>query len=139
MPIPYWAGHYIGLPFCEYGRTIAGTDCWGLVRLVLQEQFAAVLPSYAADYRISGGAEEIGRLIGQEAVKWIAVSAGEERLGDVVVLRLRGAPMHVGLVLGDGRMLHIEKHINSAIEDYHGRRWCGRVCGFYRHPHLFAQ
>lgn len=136
MPIPYWAGHYIGLPFCEYGRTVAGTDCWGLVRLVLQEQFAAVLPSYAADYRIGGAAEDIGRLIGQEAVKWVAVPAGKEKTGDVVVLRMRGAPMHVGLVLGDGRMLHIEKHINSAIEDYRGRRWCDRICGFYRHPQL---
>lgn len=135
MPIPYWAGHYIGLPFREYGRTVAGTDCWGLVRLVLQEQFAAVLPSYAADYP-DGGAEDIGKLIGQEAAKWIAVSAGEEQLGDVVVLRMRGAPMHVGLVLGDGRMLHIEKHINSAIEDYRGPRWCKRVSGFYRHPQL---
>jgi len=41
MPIPYWAGHYIGLHFREHGRTVAGADCWGLVRLVLQEQFTA--------------------------------------------------------------------------------------------------
>lgn len=136
MPIPYWAGYYIGLTFREHGRTNAGTDCWGLVRLVLQEQFAAVLPSYAADYQSSTDAEELGRLIGQEAEKWIAVPAGEERLGDVVLLRMRGAPMHVGLVLGDGRMLHIEKHINSAIEEYRGKRWCERVTGFYRHPQL---
>ncbi|MBL1148205.1 MAG: phage tail protein [Pseudomonadota bacterium] len=136
MPIPYWAGHYIGLPFREHGRSIAGTDCWGLVRLVLQEQFAAVLPSYAADYQTTGNATELGKLIGQEAEKWIAISAGQEKLGDVIVLRMRGAPMHVGLVLGDGRMLHIEKHINSAIEDYRSRRWRERVTGFYRHPQL---
>ncbi len=136
MPIPYWAGHYIGLSFREHGRSAEGLDCWGLVRLVLMERFNAVLPSYAAEYAHTESAGEIAPLIGREAEKWQKITAGEEKCGDVIVLRLRGAPAHVGLVLGDGRMLHIEKHINSAIEYYGGRRWRDRITGFYRHSHL---
>lgn len=113
MPIPYWAGHYIGLPFREHGRSIAGTDCWGLVRLVLQEQFAAVLPSYAADYQTTGNATELGKLIGQEAEKWIAISAGQEKLGDVIVLRMRGHRCMSGLFWETGECC-ILKNISTA-------------------------
>ncbi len=37
MPVPIWAGRYIGLPFAEHGRDRGGIDCWGLVRLTLLE------------------------------------------------------------------------------------------------------
>ncbi len=132
MPIPYWAGHYIGLPFLEHGRSIRGLDCWGLVRLVLHEQFDVCLPSYIREYTHTYHKRDIGRLIRHESRKWSLVPAGQEQCGDVVVLRMRGEPMHVGLILGDQHMMHIERHVNSAIETYTGARWKRRVIGFYR-------
>lgn len=54
-------------------------------------------------------------------------------MGDVIVLRLLGHPMHVGVVLGDRQMLHIEEGIDSAIESYAGPRWQHRVFGFFRY------
>lgn len=137
MPVPYWAGHYIGLPFCEHGRDASGVDCWGLVRLVLLEQFGISVPSYARNYSSTSAQDELGALVRQEAGFWRPVPAGEEKLGDVIVLRLRGQPMHVGMVLGDQSMLHIERFINSAIERYTGRRWADRVYGFYRHKGIW--
>lgn len=133
MPVPYWAGHYIGLPFAEHGRDVQGLDCWGLVRLVLSEQFGIAVPSYAREYRSTRAQDELGALIKRETQAWEKIESGNESLGDVVVLRLRGQPMHVGMVLGDQTMLHIEQFINSAIERYSSRRWSGRVEGFYRH------
>lgn len=133
MPVPYWAGHYIGLPFAEHGRDAQGVDCWGLVRLVLSEQFGIAVPSYAREYANTRAQDELGRLVRCEAKSWQAIEPGQEKLGDVVVLRLRGQPAHVGMVLGDQTMLHIEQFINSAIERYVSRRWAGRVEGFYRH------
>jgi hypothetical protein len=41
--------------------------------------------------------------------------------------------MHVGLVLGDRLMLHIETGIDSVIERYSGSGWAARVSGFYRY------
>lgn len=133
MPVPFWAGHYIGLPFRDHGRDRSGVDCWGLVRLVMSEQFGIALPSFSAEYRHTAEKSSIAPLIEREIPKFEGVGAGEERLGDIVVLRLRGAPMHVGLVLGDGQMLHAEEGIDSGIDRYRGPRWQNRIFGFYRY------
>ena len=137
MPIPLWAGRYIGLPFRDHGRDRAGLDCWGLVRLGLSEQFGHMLPSLAADYPHSRAVETIDKVIRREIPLWNDIAAGAEKAGDVIVLRLGGKPLHVGTVLGDRHMLHIETGINSAIERYDGTRWKDRVFGFYRYKKLF--
>lgn len=133
MPVPFWAGHYIGLPFKDHGRDRSGLDCWGLVRLVLAEQFNIALPSHAHEYQRTTQVEKISALIEREALAWKIIAVGQEACGDVIVLRVRGKPMHVGLVLGDRQMLHIEHGINSVIERYTGVRWADRLAGFYRY------
>jgi cell wall-associated NlpC family hydrolase len=133
MPVPFWAGHYIGLPFEDHGRNRAGLDCWGLVRLVLQEQRGIALPSFATEYRRTTDTQKISDLILRETPAWAMIAGGEEALGDIIILRQRGAPMHVGFVLGDKHMLHIEHGINSAIEDYSTVRWRDRIFGFFRY------
>jgi cell wall-associated NlpC family hydrolase len=131
MPVPFWAGHYIGLPFLDHGRDRSGLDCWGLVRLVMTEQFGVALPSYVHEYQRTTQVDKISALIERESSKWKLVPAGKEICGDTVVLRVRGKPMHVGMVLGDRQMLHIEAGINSVIERYAGANWAERVFGFY--------
>lgn len=133
MPVPIWAGHYIGLPFQDHGRDRSGLDCWGLVRLVMAEQFNIALPSHVHEYQRTTQVERISTLIEREVQHWKLVSAGQEVCGDVIVLRVRGRPMHVGLVLGDRQMLHIELGINSVIERYSAPRWADRIAGFYRY------
>lgn len=133
MPIPIWAGHYIGLPFSEHGRTRAGVDCWGLVRLILSEQFSIALPSFTHDYARTTDIDAIGNLINRETPKWNEIGQKDARGGDVIILRIKGQPVHTGLVLGDQRMLHVERGINSAIELYTGSRWADRIHGFYRY------
>ncbi len=134
MAVPIWLAHYIGLPFKEHGRDRSGLDCWGLVRLVLAEQFSFHLPSYATDYGRTTDSAAIGALISRESrADWRSVVAGDESAGDVIVLRMRGQPMHVGLVAGDGQMLHIEQGINSALERYTASRWASRIHAIYRY------
>ena len=139
MPVPFWAGHYIGLPFLDHGRDRNGLDCWGLVRLVMAEQFGIALPSYVDEYQRTTQVEKISALIGRESQKWKIVPTGKEMCGDVAVLRVRGKPMHVGFVLGDQQMLHIELGINSVIERYTGARWAERIAGFYRYKSLLHE
>jgi cell wall-associated NlpC family hydrolase len=136
MPIPIWAGRYIGLPFRDHGRDRSGLDCWGLVRLVMGEQFGIALPSLSGEYEHTLALDAISGVIERQIPAWDAVPAGEERCGDVIILRLHGQPLHVGIVLGDAHMLHVEARIDSAIERYDQTRWKDRIYGFYRHRPL---
>ncbi|HCS24023.1 MAG TPA: NlpC/P60 family protein [Alphaproteobacteria bacterium] len=133
MPVPIWAGRYIGLPFRDHGRDRSGLDCWGLVRLVMAEQFSIALPSLAAEYEHTLALDDISGIIRRQIPAWQEVPQGHETCGDVVVLRLHGLPLHVGVVLGDGYMLDVEARIDSAIEKYDQLRWKDRLYGFYRH------
>ncbi|MDE1151414.1 MAG: NlpC/P60 family protein [Micavibrio sp.] len=133
MPVPFWAGHYIGLPFRDHGRDRSGIDCWGLVRLVMAEQFGIALPSLAHEYAHTAEKNRIGPLIERESDNFTPLPAAAEKLGDIIVLRLHGQPMHVGLVLGDGQMLHVEDGIDSSVARYRGPRWQDRIFGFYRY------
>jgi cell wall-associated NlpC family hydrolase len=136
MTIPLWAGKYIGLPFNVKGRDQRGVDCWGLVRLVTSEQAGYVLPSFNTQYdgiTTQGDISKIGAHIRSVLPHWEIVDNGMEKCFDVIVLRMNGQPMHVGIVIGDGHMLHIERGINSCIESYRSMRWKDRIYGFYRH------
>ncbi|MFC7455456.1 C40 family peptidase, partial [Insolitispirillum peregrinum] len=107
--IPAWAAEYIGLPFSDHGRTRDGVDCWGLVRLVLAEQFGFDVPSHDGSYRQTTDRDDLDRLISTErSSAWSAVPAGSEQAGDVVLLRCLGAACHVGLVVTPGIMIHAE-------------------------------
>ena len=131
--VPNWAADYVGLPFRAHGRDWDGVDCWGLVRLVLADQFGTRLPSYAGGYASVEDAEDIGRLIRGEMGPWREVAPGEVQAGDVVLMRLLNQPMHVGVVVATNWMLHIEDGIDACLERYDGQRWCQRVMGIYRH------
>lgn len=131
--LPDWVNIYIGLPFKEHGRDRQGVDCWGLVRLVLGEEFGIRLPSYADGYASTEDAEDIGRLVRGEMAPWRDVSHAEEQPGDVVLMRLMNQPMHVGLVVGAGWMLHIEEGIDACLERYDSAKWRRRVLGIYRY------
>lgn len=137
MALPIWAGRYIGIAFKDHGRDRSGIDCWGLVRLVMAEQFGIALPSFIGEYKNTCESTAIAELVERESPKWTAVLTDDVQPGDVVILRLRGAPCHVGIALGDDRMLHVEAGIDSTIENYKNLRWKNRLHGFYRYRKSF--
>ena len=136
MAVPLWAGKYIGLPFLEKGRTADGADCWGLVRIIYLDEFGIYLPSYVESYKDTSDAAEIGHLFRSQSPRWLKIQPGEEQPGDVIVLRMHGQPMHVGVVVGDKQFLHVTKHVDGVLEKYRSMVWAGRVLGFYRHKEM---
>ncbi|MDH3997703.1 MAG: C40 family peptidase [Desulfuromonadales bacterium] len=130
--LPRWLNDYIGMPFLDHGRDAQGCDCWGLVRLVLAEQFEIDVPSYGTAYSDCKSAE-IGPHIDDVAKDWRQVEDEAAQPGDVVVLRIAGQPWHVGLVIEAGMMLHVERGLDACLERYDGPHWSKRLVGIYRH------
>lgn len=102
----HWVDRYLGLSFKDGGRDFTGVDCWGLVRLVYGHECGVALPAYG---EIS--ARDLARIAGEvesaaNADPWIA--AAPARAFDVVVMMRRHRPVHVGVMVDAGRVLHIE-------------------------------
>ena len=129
-----WAADMVRarVPFKAHGRDRSGLDCWGLARLGYLEAGGREFASHSEEY---DGVRDFIRL--QELFErhrdregWIKVEP--EKPFDLVLLRLRGLPIHVGLVIGGGRMVHIEENIEVCVENYKSAMWRNRVLGFYR-------
>ena len=131
--VPGWVADYIGLPYVPRGRTREGVDCWGLLELVWREQFRRELPTYDGTHWDGAATiRDVARGAAAYSAQFKQVARGTERLGDGVLLRLRGAPIHVGLVVASGTMLHVEEATASCIESYNSFQWNKRILGFYR-------
>lgn len=138
--IPDWAGDYIGLPYIEEGNTRAGVDCFGLIDLIHTERLGGPLPQYkglhwhTADTAIKRGRNVME--IVPHAVKYASgfeeVRLDAARLGDGLMLRQRGHPIHCGLVLAPGWMIHATEDDGVCIEPYDGLMWKHRVLACYR-------
>lgn len=123
---------YIGVPFLEHGRYADdGLDCWGLVRLVLREQLGVELPDLGYSYPHSHAVGAITLTVGEQLPSWQEVERGQEQPGDVVLLRILGAPIHVGVVTEPGWMLHVMQGIDTCLERYDGPIWSRRIEGIF--------
>jgi cell wall-associated NlpC family hydrolase len=133
MPVAHWSAAFIGLPFHGQGRDRSGLDCWGLVRLVFEEVHGVALPSYTERYASVAERREIAAIMHEASggADWRAVT--DEQEFDVAMFRAMGEPLHVGLVVRKGLMLHVSSGIESRIESYRDGRWRPRLLGFYRH------
>ncbi len=132
--LPEWVSQYLGIPYRELGRDRSGCDCWGLLALIWREQFGRDLPDYTRPRWIEGANPSvIGSGAAEYASQFVRVEPGNELLGDGVLLRMRGHPLHVGLVLAPGWMLHTHESADSCVENYERFIWRNRVIGIYRY------
>lgn len=131
--IPAWVARYVGLPYRMYGRDLDGVDCWGLVNLIWDREFGQPLPLYrGVGWHEQIGAQRLGQDALEHAQHFEVVPAGQERLGDGILIMLRAQPIHVGLVIAPGFMLHSLEGADSCLEAYDRPFWARRIKGFYR-------
>jgi hypothetical protein len=104
--------------------------------MVYAERFDIVLPSFRDDYQTAADGEAVSGLINGNRSEWTEVPAGEERTSDALLMSLAGMPRHIGVVVGNGLVLHIERGAGSLIESYHSMRLRRRVVGFFRHEKM---
>lgn len=129
-----WCSDYLDIPWKELGRNRDGADCWGLYRLVMKEQFGIELPAYdGAGYQDGEDLTEVSALIDSQLVDWREVPQGSELVGDAVLIRVMGEPIHIGMVVGPGRMLHIKPGVGASVDRYTSLNFRNRIIGFFRH------
>lgn len=124
----------LGIPWKERGRDRGGVDCWGVVYLYHQE-IGIEIPRYDGRGWSSEDREDAEALVREGLPLWLSVTPGEERPGDMIHLRIAGHPIHVGLVAGEGQMVHAcFQWQKTVLESYRHERWRRRILGFYRWP-----
>lgn len=134
--IPSWANDYLGIPFKRGGRDRTGLDCFGIYRLAALEHFNVQLPTFLEPFTTKYEQTELRALIEHRMPDLgRTVARGAERCGDIIFLRPRGV-LHVGMVLGDGKMLTVEEKAGSVVDRYQTRYWEHRIEGFYRFKQL---
>ena len=120
---------YIGIPFKDGGRDFSGLDCWGLVRLVWQEEKGILMPDMGDAYSSAFARGEVGetaKLL--EAENWnIDVTDQPRQELDVLVFSFASVDLHVGLWVAPGEMLHVMKGMDTAIERYDKMKWAKRL------------
>jgi len=132
--VPDWVAEYVGLPYLAGGRDRTGLDCFGLCLLVWRERFGLDVPLYGGVTWEVANSAKVGEFIeGEVRAGWEPIEAGAEQPGDVVLMRLRGHPIHVGVVVGCGMMLHCHDTADAAVEDYGTLQWSRRILGFHRY------
>lgn len=122
---------YIGIPFTDHGRNESGCDCWGLIRLIYKNEFGIELSDLGPIYKSTTDENGMRHLYSSQLPNWKIVKT--PRVGDVVLLRIRGVPIHVGIVVGNSKMIHVERGIDSVIERFTSGIWNNRIEGFYRY------
>lgn len=127
-----WWNKYIHIPFKEKGRDEKGADCLGLTRIILKNECGIILPSFDDLYEntidkdsVSGAIKTVQKELFKTVEKPIPF--------DVVILKMCGLPMHIGIVTKTNFMIHCSKDIGVSHEKYTGMKWKDKIIGFVRY------
>jgi cell wall-associated NlpC family hydrolase len=121
-----WFAKYIGIPFLELGRTRAGADCWGLVRMVYQNELGILLPEWSAHSSSFDNAVVATEI--KEAHEYFTRVEQPEPFA-VAWFSSKSVYAHVGIAVDSQRMLHCTAGKDSCIESWQTR--INLLKGFY--------
>ncbi len=101
---------YVIVPYKDNGRDMTGLDCYGLVYLVLRDEFGKHVPELAGVYD-AHASEVLER--NRPLVPAMPVDVPED--GDIMLVYQMGKPCHVGVYLG-GHILHTSRGRGCSYE-----------------------
>jgi len=94
-----WINDYIGIPYVFGGRDWHGLDCYGLVKLIYQEEYGITLRDWATDQmELKDKAKAIESVVCSG--EWEDIESPMD--GDFVICHRQRAAYHIGLYYGGG-------------------------------------
>ncbi|MDR1307620.1 MAG: C40 family peptidase [Treponema sp.] len=130
--IPSWVERYVGIPFVSGGRDHAGCDCYGLVRLVLAEQFGYTLPLLNTGYENACRTQETAPLFREQIPLLSGEKIRQAEPGAVAVLQFSGRASHVGIFVDRRSILHTIGGIGAFCTAVNHASVRGALEGMYR-------
>ena len=127
-----WVKKYIGIPFVSNGRTVTGCDCYGLVRLVLMNEYNITLPELSDDYSDAANLKETAKLFLENIPVLAAEKIPEPEEKAVAILLSNGKPCHIGIMAGNGYLLHTGIKTGTVCQRVTHPGLSGRIEGYYR-------
>ena len=127
-----WVDKYIGIPFVSGGRDTKGCDCYGLVRLILKNEYNYELPLLTDNYSNALALEETKCMFNQYIPILTAekIKVPEEKA--VCLIQVKGLLCHVGIWADDGFIIHSRSKVGSVCERIDSLRLLGKIMGWYR-------
>lgn len=128
--------YYLTIPYLDKGRDPStGLDCWGLVRWWYAQELDIALPEHGSLTSIGTDLAALQDAIRVQLHNWQPVT--QPQWGDLLLVRLLGRPIHVGICLGDAdgepRFLHAREGVGVAVSRMEDPRWKDRIEACYRH------
>lgn len=140
-PSQHWTSRYVGIPFKQNGLSRDGLHCWGLCRLVLQEECCLDLPSYAE--QSAADLIAAAKFFRGDSMcdPWIKVEVPREF--DIALMsamseggRPRVVAGHCGIMIDPETVLHVWEATNAMQMRIDHPRIRHKMLGFYRHKAL---
>ena len=130
---------YVGILYKTYGRDPAingGVDCYGLVSYVLRKELNTPVKTYNSVTFEANNLEKTAKnvkRIASDIRDWKDIKdIADVQEGDVLMLRMHGLPVHLGLAINNSKMIHIYQGVNSIIENFRSVKWKNRIWGIKR-------
>lgn len=121
---------FIGVPFSDAKESFKGANCYGLVRLFYREELGIIIPSL--DVPSNHSNKVFATFLKQISEHWESVDV--PNYGDVVAmsqdLSHPKIVQHVGVYIGNGKILHTLNKLNSHVSNIETLRPI--IKGFYK-------
>ena len=127
-----WVNKYVGIPFVSGGRDENGCDCYGLIRLILKNEYGADLPVLSGSYTNALDAAETKKLFLEKVPLLTGGRIEKPQAGAVALLRSRGLLCHVGLYAGDDYIIHARSGCGAVLERVTSPSISARVVGWWK-------
>lgn len=127
-----WTQRYVGIPFKSGGRDATGCDCYGLVRLILNNEYHIKLPCLS-EYNDALNSSELKPLFDKNIPLLCADKITYPEETAVALIRTHsGMYTHVGLYAGDEYIIHVRCKTGCVLERIDSPVLRNRIEGWYR-------